>query len=217
MKATERIHAFPWTVSGRNNCNSYLVDGPVRILVDPGHRDLFGHVRSGLAESGVPLESIGLVLCTHAHPDHAEAAALFAETAALAAMHEAEWEMVNACGAAFGANLETLRPDFFVREGDLTAGDVSLEVIHVPGHAPGAVAIHWPEERALFTGDLIFRGGVGRTDLPGGDSDALKASIRRLAELDVDIVLPGHGEPIVGAGAVRENFREVETVWFNYL
>lgn len=63
----------------------------------------------------------------------------------------------------------------------------------------------------------MFKEGVGRTDLPGADGELLKAGIRRLATLDVEWLLPGHGEVIAGADAVRKNFGEMETFWFAYV
>ena len=84
-------------------------------------------------------------------------------------------------------------------------------------HAPGAVTLFWPQERALLTGDLIFRGGLGRADLPGGDGRKLKESIRRMATLDAEWLLPGHGDVISGAEAVRANFAGVERTWFDYI
>ena len=64
---------------------------------------------------------------------------------------------------------------------------------------------------------MIFRGGLGRTDLPGGDGGALKASIRRMAALDADWLLSGHGDVIRGTEGVKENFAGVERTWFGYI
>ncbi|MBW2158037.1 MAG: MBL fold metallo-hydrolase, partial [Deltaproteobacteria bacterium] len=66
-----------WESMSANNCNTYLIDGPTRILIDPGHRHLFDHVNQGLMELNLTLEDIGLIICTHAHPDHMEAVQLF--------------------------------------------------------------------------------------------------------------------------------------------
>ena len=64
---------------------------------------------------------------------------------------------------------------------------------------------------------MIFNQGIGRTDLPGGSGEQLKASIERLAELDVEFLLPGHGEPVIGKQAVEANFQAVRDYWFPYL
>jgi hydroxyacylglutathione hydrolase len=108
-------------------------------------------------------------------------------------------------------------PIFFLEEGELTVGDISLDVFHTPGHSPGGITLFWSAEKALFTGDLIFKGGLGRTDLPGGDGRQLKESIRRMGSLDSHWLLSGHGEVVSGAEAVKANFKQVEQMWFGYV
>ncbi|HQN20182.1 MAG TPA: MBL fold metallo-hydrolase, partial [Syntrophobacteraceae bacterium] len=118
-----------------------------------------------------------------------------------------------------GASLETdaWSPAFFLQEGDLVVKGMLFRVIHTPGHSPGSISLYWPEQKALFTGDVIFKDGLGRTDLPGGNGSTLKKSIRKLAELDVECLLPGHGDVILGAEQVRMNFQRVERTWFAYI
>jgi glyoxylase-like metal-dependent hydrolase (beta-lactamase superfamily II) len=205
----------------RNNCNAYLIDGPTRILIDPGHLDLFDHVRQGLSELGLALEDIDLVICTHAHPDHLEAVQLFKDTPAKIAYHRRDWEMVQAMlndlGPSMQARLDAVRPDFFLAEGDLDAGGVSLHVYHTPGHDPGAICLYLPEENMLVSGDLIFKEGIGRTDLPGGSGSQIKESIRRLSELDLEWILPGHGGIVAGAAEVKRTFDQIESFWFAHI
>ncbi len=80
-------------------------------------------------------------------------------------------------------------------DGDqVTAGGLQVEVIHTPGHTPGSVVLKTPG--VLFTGDTLFQGSVGRTDLPGGDARKLMESLSRLGRLEGQWeVYPGHGEP----------------------
>ena len=80
-------------------------------------------------------------------------------------------------------------------DGDrLAVGDYVLEVIETPGHTPGGVCYHLPDDRLLLSGDTLFAGSVGRTDLPGGDMPTLMASLSKLVALPGDtIVVPGHG------------------------
>jgi hydroxyacylglutathione hydrolase len=77
----------------------------------------------------------------------------------------------------------------------MTLGAFTFEVRHVPGHSPGHVMFYCAQERCLFSGDVLFDGSVGRSDLPGGDWDTLMASIRnRILDLPDDVqVYPGHG------------------------
>lgn len=222
MKLTPNLHAFLWTSLTTNNCNTYLIRSPEKnILIDPGHAAYFDHVRHSLSRLGLSTEDIDLLICTHAHPDHIEAIRLFDGAPALFALHEVEWKLVKDMASYLKASMnidpDGFAPDFFLIEGELKVGDIVLEVYHTPGHSPGAVTLRWPAERALFTGDLIFKGGLGRTDLPGGNGRQLKDSIRRVATLDADRLLSGHGEVISDAAAVKANFKEVERVWFGYV
>jgi hydroxyacylglutathione hydrolase len=217
MKIADNLDAFIWRNPQANNCNSYLIQGSKRILVDPGHIHLFDHIRSGLLNLNLSTEQIDMILITHAHPDHLEAATLFGKDALLA-MSLAEFDFAKSWLKGFGREAGKGRePDFFLKDGELTLGDLNFEVITTPGHSPGSICLYWPERKALFTGDLIFYQGLGRTDLPGGNGGLLKESIRQIARLDIEYLLSGHGEVIGGKKAVEANFREVENIWFDYL
>lgn len=217
MKLFEGLHAFPWESQTANNCNTYLIEGPPMVLVDPGHVKLFPHVTRGMEDAGLARDAIELILCTHAHPDHMEALQLFTGKPPLVGYHEAEWRMVLQYIKAFGIARERVEPDFFLTEGELLLGDHRFRVLHKPGHTPGGICLYWPETKALITGDLVFKDGVGRTDLPGGNGEALKRSIEKVGQLDVEWLLPGHGEIISGAADVKANFERLAEMWFGYL
>lgn len=146
------------------------------LAIDPGpdtEAMLAAAAREGLA--------IELIVLTHGHADHtAGAAALKAATGARVAMHAAD------AGALVGV------VDRLLADGDrLAVGDLEIAVIHTPGHTPGGICLHAAGQ--LFTGDTLFVGDSGRTDLPGGHRPTLGASIRRLMELPEDtVVWPGH-------------------------
>ena len=221
MKVFDNLHAFVWKSMTTNNCNAYFIDGPSRVLIDPGHSRLFDHVEQGLKHLDLSISDIDLIICTHAHPDHIEAVQLFKDIPTRFTLHEDEWQWAATIGkqmsAAFGIDMDALLPDFFLKQGDLYIGDLELKIIHTPGHSPGSVTLYWPSQKALFTGDLVFKEGLGRTDLPGGDGSLLKESIKRLADLDVKWMLPGHGEIISGTEKVRKNFTEIEQFYFAYV
>jgi glyoxylase-like metal-dependent hydrolase (beta-lactamase superfamily II) len=221
MQIVNNLHAFIWQSMTANNCNAYFVDGPTRILIDPGHRAMFDHVDLGLRELGATTDDIDLVICTHAHPDHLEAVPLLKKGSALFTLHEIEWQWATTAGkqmsAAFGLDIEAFSPDFFVQEGDLRLDGLEMQVFHTPGHSPGSVCLYWPMQKALFTGDLVFKEGLGRTDLPGGDGALIKESIKRMSNLDVELLLSGHGEIISGRREVKSNFEQIEDFWFRYV
>lgn len=219
MKVFDGLHAFPWTNLSANNCNTYLAFRDRKILVDPGHEHLFAHVREGLNALSLSMEDIDLVLVTHAHPDHMEAARLFQVRGVPVALHGAETAFSRQMGptALDAADLSRFEPDILLQAGDLRVGSMEFQVIHTPGHSPGSVSLYWPEMKALFPGDVLFEQSIGRTDLAGGDGEALKESISLLSQLDVEILLPGHGGIISGGSRVRANFEEIERIWFAYL
>ncbi|MBI4772823.1 MAG: MBL fold metallo-hydrolase [Deltaproteobacteria bacterium] len=218
MRLFGQLFSYPWRRLTENNCNSYLLDGRPRTLVDPGHAHLFNTLSLQMKEDGFSPESIDLIVLTHCHPDHLEAAAGFFPAATLVTMHEAEETYMMGDGKAFfeamGGRMPKLEMKFLLREGSLQLGDHHLEVIHAPGHSPGSICLYWPRYKTLITGDLVFLQGVGRMDFPGGRTDRLKESIVKVAELDLETVLPGHGEIIQGEKEVRDNFEFIQSIYF---
>jgi glyoxylase-like metal-dependent hydrolase (beta-lactamase superfamily II) len=99
-------------------------------------------------------------------------------------------------------------PDALLAEGDvIQVGDLQLQVLFTPGHAPGHVSFYIPQEGVVFDGDVLFNQGIGRTDLPGGDYQRLMRSIREqlLVLPDETIVLSGHGPATTIGRERREN------------
>ena len=213
MKIIEGLYGFIWQSPSENNCNSYFIDGAKKILVDPGHRHLFQHVKRGLAQIETTPEQIDVVLVTHGHPDHLETVGSFGP-ATRWAMSRIDYEFVM---KYIGSRMDFPAPAFFLQEGDLTLGDKTFRVILTPGHSPGSACLYWPEKKVLFTGDVVFSQSIGRTDLPGGSGKQLKESISRLAELDVEVLCPGHGEVVAGRENVKKNFKLIKDFWFNQL
>jgi len=220
MQIIDNIYGFMWKSMSANNCNTYLIDGPTRILIDPGHRNLFGHVQQGLMKLDLTLEDIGLIICTHAHPDHIEAVQRFKKTSVLTTLHHKEWHFLKTMAphvrASMGFNSDSLEPDFFLKEGDISINNVELKVLHTPGHSPGSISLYLPAIKLLFTGDLVFKGGIGRTDLPGGNGSLLKESLKKLKEFEIEWLLPGHGDIISGSEEVRTNFIHLQQLWPGY-
>jgi len=213
MKILDGLYGFIWQSPSENNCNSYFIDGAKKILIDPGHRHLFHHVKRGLAQIEATPEQIDVVLVTHGHPDHLEMVGSFGP-ATQWAMSRIDYEFVM---KYIGSRSDFPAPAFFLQEGDLVIGDKTFRAILTPGHSPGSISLYWPEKRALFTGDVVFSQSIGRTDLPGGSGKQLKESISRLAELDVEVLCPGHGDVVAGRENVKKNFKMIKDFWFNQL
>jgi glyoxylase-like metal-dependent hydrolase (beta-lactamase superfamily II) len=115
-------------------------------------------------------------------------------------------------------------PDFYLEEGELNLGKenkLALKILHTPGHSPGSISIYWQDNKVLISGDVIFYGSVGRTDIPGGDGKLLKQSIEKLSQLDIEYLLPGHstefGDIITGKDKVEQNFAFIRLNYFPLL
>jgi glyoxylase-like metal-dependent hydrolase (beta-lactamase superfamily II) len=219
MQILQNLQAFIWTDPAANNCNTYLIQADKTVLIDPGHEHLFGHVSEGLQALSLGLAEIDLVVLTHCHPDHMEAVKVFTDTTTLIAAHDAEVDFFRQAAPHYGEILGVpeFEPPLLLTEGDLNIGGLNLNVIHTPGHSPGSICLYWAEKKVLLTGDLVFNQGVGRTDLPGGDGETLKTSIGKIARLDTEYLLPGHGDIIQGKELVEANFKDIESFWFAYI
>jgi hydroxyacylglutathione hydrolase len=216
MKISNNLFAYIWK-GNDNNCNTFLfaniLQNNKHIIIDPGHiitpylrEPAFEMLIQQIVKDGLKTEDIGLVLLTHAHPDHFESSIKFREQSkALIALHNNEKIMYN--------SFDGPEPDLFVEEGLLKLTPPiqdKLEIINTPGHSSGEISFYWPSHKALAVGDVIFYHNTGRVDLPGGDAYQLKTSIEKLSKLDVEYLLCGHpyGHPgvIQGKEAIKKNF-----------
>lgn len=186
-------------VVGPLGCNCYVVGDPETkeaIVVDPG-----GDAERLVAELDGLGVTVTAIVATHAHFDHLIAGeAVRAHTGAPFYLHPSDRFLLDwwhESGRMFlGIELPP-PPEIDADATDglvLPAGSTKLEVLHTPGHSPGSISL--VSEDALYSGDALFAGSVGRTDLPGGDTKALVEAIRSrlFAFDDATPVLPGHGE-----------------------
>jgi len=211
IKICDDLYGILWDDYSQNNCNTYLITGAQNIIIDPGHRHLVQHVHKALANLRISPEDISVVIATHGHPDHYEAARSFGRGTQFG-MGVKEYAIVSASGY-----VAIPQPDFFIQPGELILGDVDFTVMETPGHSPASICLYHTATKALFSGDVVFENGIGRSDLPGGDGAALKQSILRLAALNAAYLLSGHGTVVAGQDAVAANFRTVEEYWFRYI
>jgi hydroxyacylglutathione hydrolase len=193
------------------NCFLIRKDGSERaIVVDPG--DEAERLEAAIDELGVTVEAI---LLTHTHFDHIGAVAPLAKmTGAPVWCPEIETPVLADINSfvpwpGFGP-FESYDADHTVSGGEkLELAGMEIDVIFTPGHSPGHVTYSIPDEGAIFSGDVLFQGSVGRTDLPGGDWATLLESIRTLVESHPaeTKVYPGHmGITTLGAERASNPF-----------
>jgi hydroxyacylglutathione hydrolase len=215
------LQIFEHMVVGDLSCNCYLVGDPATkqaVVIDPG--DDGGRISEAITRHGL---TVVAVVATHAHFDHVLAAeAIRAATGAPFYLHLDDIELLQWLPASLelflGIDKSPPVPevDGKLSDGDeLKVGESKLQVIHTPGHSEGSICLLAPDsaEGLLFSGDTLFAMSIGRTDLPGGDTQALVSSVhQRLFPLGDLPVYPGHGpattldrervgNPFVGEGA----------------
>jgi hydroxyacylglutathione hydrolase len=193
-----QLHVLP---AGPIQTNAYLLVAPERgeaLLIDAPGR-IWAEVAPVLAREKCRLTQLWI---THGHWDHMQGAAeVVRATGAACRAHEADrllLENPRVMAEFMGEELDlpAVPVSAWLRPGEkLTALGLEAEVRHVPGHCPGNVLFHFPAARAAFGGDALFAGGVGRTDLPGGDFAELERAIRsQIYTLPAEtVVYPGHG------------------------
>jgi len=221
MKIEKDLFAYLWQDPYENNCNTYLIQGEVTVPIDPGHSRHVSNLFHWIEEDGISPEKINLVILTHSHPDHFEGLEAFLDKPVRITMSRQEERYLVESGKylfeMMGQPIPKFRIDFYLKEGDLHLGEKIFKIYETPGHSPGSLSIYWPEQKVLFTGDVIFYGGIGRTDFLEGDSKLLMRSIERLSQLDIELLLPGHGEVVMGKEMVLQNFEFIRQNLYIYL
>jgi len=193
------IHRIP---VGLHQANCYVVknDGDL-FVIDPGARP--ERIKTYLAQG----DRINAILLTHGHFDHIGAVdELAKEFKCPVYLHEDDEELVldSELNYSQTRNVTVKSPLTFFKEGVFRLSATEFHIIHAPGHTKGSVLIGIQNE--LFTGDVLFKNSVGRTDLTGGNDREMKASLRIIKTLDKNLrVHPGHGESTTIESELKSN------------
>ncbi len=197
MPGTPRVGIIPVTPF-QQNCTLIWDDTTkVGAVVDPGG-DL-DRIEAAIREQGVRVEKI---LLTHGHVDHAAGADELRERLGvpIEGPHLADKFLLDSLpetAANYGIGEgRAVTPDRWLDDGDaVTVGELGFDILHCPGHSPGSVVFVSRDARFALVGDVVFKGSVGRTDLPGGNHEQLIRAIKeKVLPLGDDIsFIPGHG------------------------
>ena len=194
---------YSFVINHQYDTNMYIVvssDGQC-VIIDPAcvSEEKFEIVKKFVFDKGLcPV----WLICTHGHFDHVIGNDLVCKTWPVKnAAHSGDQPLMeDLCrqNHMFGSSTCPPKIDVYLEDGDsVTVGnDVSLKVLHVPGHSPGSIALYSPVQKWIISGDVLFRGFIGRTDIPYSDYDLLIDSIKKkmLTLPPETVVFPGHGK-----------------------
>jgi len=174
----------------------------VHVLVDPHSREAIAIDTATPCLAWITDElaardwTLKLIVSSHGHWDHiGDNAAVAEHTGADVGAHPLDHDRLIHPSTNAPFDIPPSVPAVDLAEGgEVRFGSIRLRVLHTPGHTEGSVCLYEPDEGLLFSGDTLFAGGWGRVDLPGGDPDAMVASLGRFLDLEDGVhVFPGHG------------------------
>jgi len=200
----ERIVAPPL------GANVYLILDEKRAVIDVGGDPVF---LIGKLKDYIKPRDLDYIILTHSHFDHASATADVKKAcSAKVLIHREEYEFVKKQGfsSLLGFKFPPFEADYLLNGGEIIdLGEIELKVIHTPGHSPGSICLYDKRKKMLFSGDTVFpNGSFGRVDFPGGSPFELINSLKKLSELDVYELFPGHETPVKNANEhIRTSYK----------
>ncbi len=220
MKLTKNLYFF--SEKGMMDCNTYVIKDKTSLLIDPGLTQFLPALIEEMHRDGIDPKDIKLIANTHLHGDHCWANDAFKKlSGAEILLHPVQKQFGQAAAVQtsqfFGVSAVEFSEDRLMDGDKLSLGETEFELIPSPGHSPDSVCYYCPNDKFLICGDVIFNQNTGRVDLPGGNADQLKASIERLSQLDIEYLLPGHMDIVVGSENVKNNFEFIKKYVLGYL
>lgn len=192
MLIYKNIHMIPAVES---ECNVYVIDG--EMIVDTGTGKFFAQMKNEI-ESSIDTSKIKTIVNTHYHFDHTGAGKKFRDwLGAEICIHPKDKDYMengNTLAEMFGQRSRITTVDRLLREKNiLKTQNFRFEVLHTPGHTPGSICLYDREKKILISGDTIFEDTFGRTDMPGGSMEDIMRSLKRLSDMKISYLFPGHG------------------------
>lgn len=230
-KITDNIFIIP--EGGMLDSNMYIIkNGSNFMLIDTGNGMTFNKSINAMKKlEDFSINNIKKIIQTHSHVDHILGLYKFLKKISpkpevIASEIEAEYiekadkkiilpigeNMVRAMVSSVskilsGVGIHPVDVDVKLNDGDhVKFGDLDLTTLLTPGHTPGGICLYEEDAKILFSGDTVFsKGSFGRVDFPGGSGSQLVSSLKRLSEIDVEILLPGHMNPVLKDGSKHIN------------
>ncbi|MDH5696290.1 MAG: MBL fold metallo-hydrolase [Dehalococcoidia bacterium] len=220
MRLTKNLYFY--SEKGMMDCNTYVIKDNLNIIIDPGLTQFLPELLQDLHKDGIDPKDIDIIANTHLHGDHCWANEAFKKVSGAKILsHPVQkkfWDAtVIQTSRFFGFPPVEFTEDNSLDNDKLNAGDMEFELIHSPGHSSESICFYCQKEKILICGDVIFNQNTGRVDLPGGNANELKQSIEKLSQLEIEYLLPGHMDIVVGREKVEKNFEFIKKYVFPYL
>ncbi|MFZ7112825.1 MAG: MBL fold metallo-hydrolase [Desulfatiglandales bacterium] len=238
-QVTDGVYFIPGQDDFIPDSHVYLIGKPDSgdlSMIDAGLMGKGAYKVKSIQDFGIPLEDVKRVIMSHTHLDHIGCLGEIKQTMPWVELwvHESEADPLESGDERIVHGMEMFRAmvqdQYHVKPGDFTfrvdrklrdaerleIGGMAWEVLHVPGHSAGSIALYGAGKRILIPGDTVYADyAIGRFDLHSASGTALKESLERLAGLDVDLLLPGHNRIMTGVpdGYITETVRQ----WGPYL
>jgi len=219
MKLNDHLYFYP--EGGMLDCNTFLIKDEVAMIIDVGLANNLPALLKALEQDGIDPQEIDVITNTHLHIDHTWANEEFKEKFSaqikITPLQKEHYDIsVRQTARFFGMEPVDFQEDALL-DSAISLKNLTIEIVPTPGHSPESVCLYCPQGKFLICGDLIFEGNTGRSDLPGGSGEQLKQSIEKIAELEIDLLLPGHMGVITENQKVKENFEFVRNHVFRWL
>jgi hydroxyacylglutathione hydrolase len=220
MRLIKNLYYYP--EKGMMDSNTYVIKDKTSVIIDPGLTQFLPELFQDLQKDGIDPKEIDIIANTHLHGDHCWANAAFKKiSGAKIILHPSQkdsWEAtIIQTSRFFGVPAAEFTQDGLFKNDRLDTGEMEFELIPSPGHSPDSICFYCQKEKILICGDVLFNQNTGRVDLPGGSANALKQSIERLSQLEIEYLLPGHMDIIVGKEKVKRNFEFIKQYVLGYL
>jgi len=220
MKLANNLYLYP--EHGMMDANVYVLKGDPGVIFDTGYTGWVVSRIADMKKDGIDPESIGIILNTHQHIDHASGNEAFKQFSHAKfyqhPLQKEHYQLVVVEGTRMlGDEPIEFTADAMIENNKIIAGGVEIECIPSPGHTPDSICYYLRQAKVLICGDVLFEMNTGRVDLPGGGADELKMSINRLSQIDIELLLPGHMGAVSGAANVKRNFDYIKQNIFPWL